>query len=121
MTAIKLRRQNNGDKGTGHWFLQRLSALLLVPLSLWLVTTFVMAYRGSYAGAQAWVSAPFNSTLLILTLAILLLHAHLGLQVVIDDYLSGYQRKLLVRISGFVSFVGCGITVVSVLKVYLGD
>ena len=89
----------NGDKGTGHWRWQRLSALLLIPLSLWLILSFRNVVYSGYDQSFEWVSSPLVGFLLVLTLVSLLFHGHLGIVVVIDDYVRGPWRKRAIQIS----------------------
>ena len=95
------------QKGTGHWRWQRISALLLIPLSLWLIVSFGNVVYNDYQQALAWVSAPLPGLLLGITLIILLYHGHLGIVVVIDDYVRGPWRKKASQISALLtSFTG---------------
>ena len=99
MESSKRSRLTDGEKGTNHWRWQRVSALLLIPLSLWLVLSFSNVVYSEYNQSHAWVSAPLVGFLLGLTLVILLYHGHLGIVVVIDDYVRGPWRKRAIQIS----------------------
>ncbi len=71
-----------------HWRYQRLTAVALVPLTVWLLVLLNMALTAPYAKTVDWLSEPFN-TLAILAWAIgVIYHAALGVQVVIEDYVS---------------------------------
>ena len=103
MKSSKRSRFINGEKGTGHWRWQRISALLLIPLSLWLIVGFSNVVFGEYEQSIAWVSAPLVGSLLCLTLVSLLVHGHLGIVVVIDDYVRGPWRKRAIQISALLT------------------
>ena len=83
---------------TRHWILQRLTAILLIPLSLWLITRSNYLY-GEYETALGWASDPIVAALLELTLLILLLHAHLGIVVIVEDYVTNAWQKFSLRLS----------------------
>ena len=93
----------HGEKGTEHWRWQRLSALLLIPLSLWLILSFSNVVYSDYDQSLAWVSGRLAGPLLGLTLVSLLFHGHLGIVVVIDDYVRGPWRKKASQISALLT------------------
>ena len=82
-------------RGAGeHWWVQRLTAVALVPLGLWLAVALARVDDFSYASMHAWIGQPVTSILLILTVLSLSYHSHLGLRVVIEDYLHAKALKL---------------------------
>ena len=103
MGSSKRGRLADAEKGTGHWRWQRISALLLIPLSIWLILGFSNAVYSEYQRSLAWVSAPLSGLLLIITLVSLLFHGHLGIVVVIDDYVRGPWRKKGIQISALLT------------------
>lgn len=94
----------SAKEGAGHWRAQRVSAIALVPLTLWFVAS-ILAHTGSdYATFIAWLKTPFASILMILLLIALFHHTALGLQVVIEDYVhSGakFAAVIAVRLGCF--------------------
>jgi len=74
--------------GLGHWRWQRLSAILLVPLILWTLWMTRSLDPGSYLSAREWIQGAGPMTALIILLPVSYLHGALGLQVIIEDYLS---------------------------------
>ena len=73
--------------GAGEWRAERLSSLILIPLSLWgLWGAWTIAGSG-YDGARAWLAQPVNAVLLAVTLLIALWHTNMGLKVIVDDYI----------------------------------
>ncbi|MBT8442769.1 MAG: succinate dehydrogenase, hydrophobic membrane anchor protein [Gammaproteobacteria bacterium] len=75
--------------GTGHWWAQRLTAVGLVPLTLWFIFSIVGMPHGNYEIVTAWMAEPVNSIGLILLVLTLIYHSSLGIQVVIEDYVHG--------------------------------
>ena len=76
----------SAKKGVSEWWAERVSAVALVPLTLWFAAA-IIAHRGSdYATFVAWIRMPIVTTLMILFLIALFHHTALGLQVVIEDY-----------------------------------
>lgn len=74
--------------GASHWWMQRLSAVAMVPLMLWLVIGLATHTGGGYEGTVGWLGNPVNAVVLIVAFAVLFYHASLGLQVVLEDYVS---------------------------------
>ncbi|HHQ15163.1 MAG TPA: succinate dehydrogenase, hydrophobic membrane anchor protein [Chromatiales bacterium] len=85
----------SAKEGVGHWWAQRLTAIALVPLGLWFVFSMLRLDHGSYEIVRAWIADPAHAVLLILFLVTLLYHCFLGLQVVIEDYLQGAKRVVM--------------------------
>ncbi len=108
--------------GTGHWWLQRLTALALVPLMFWLVIGIAANTGAGYGVAVAWLAHPVNAVLMILLVATLFYHASLGLQVVLEDYVShaGSRFAAIVAVKLVAIVLGTA-GIFAVLIIALGD
>lgn len=107
--------------GVEHWWAQRLSAVALALLGLWLVFAFLGLADLRYATVVGWLQAPLTSILMLLTLLTLGYHSHLGVQVVIEDYVHATGLKMSALIVS--TFVHIGVVVAgvfAVLKVAFG-
>jgi succinate dehydrogenase / fumarate reductase membrane anchor subunit len=90
----RVRGLGSARDGVSHWWMQRLAAVALVPLSLWFVFS-VAALRGaSQADVQAWIASPFVTVLLLLVVVATFLHLAMGLQTVIEDYIRDGVAKV---------------------------
>ena len=76
----------SAKEGSGHWWAQRLTAVGLVPLTLWFGLSLLGLPHGNYELITAWVAEPTHAILLILLVITLIYHSMLGVQVVIEDY-----------------------------------
>jgi len=85
--------------GSEHWWVQRLTAVALIPLTLWLVFSLTALVGADHATLVAWLSSPFRLALLILFLLVMFHHAALGLQVVIEDYVQHENIRLAVLVA----------------------
>jgi succinate dehydrogenase / fumarate reductase membrane anchor subunit len=99
----------SADEGTGHWWTQRLTAVALVPLTLWFVLALLGLNLTDYSAITGWIAAPLNTTLLILLLATLLHHSQLGLQVVVEDYVHAQKLKALTLMAFKLIHIGLGV------------
>ena len=83
--------------GVEHWWLERVSAIALVPLTVWFTAAIVRHTGDNYADVRSWLGTPLTTVLTTLLLISLFYHAALGLQVVIEDYVhSGMKIAALV-------------------------
>lgn len=106
--------------GVHHWIAQRLTAVLLIPLQLWLAYAVVHAVHTDYTGFIVWLSQPWNTILMILTVFTMFYHAILGCQVVIEDYIHNEAFKLLKLYGMKIVLITIGLVCVySILKVAL--
>ncbi len=80
--------------GTGHWWGQRVSAVALAVLGLWLVVGLAGLESLSHAAVTGWIRAPFNSVMLLLTIVTLCYHSYLGVQMVVEDYVHTAGLKI---------------------------
>jgi succinate dehydrogenase membrane anchor subunit len=76
----------NAESGVKHWWAQRLTAIALVPLTVWFVAALIRQAGAGRAELIAWLSDPVAAVLMILFLAAGLYHGVLGIQEVILDY-----------------------------------
>lgn len=117
------RARGMGAAGHGavEWIAERAGGLALVPLTLWGVFAVLRLATLDYAGAVAWISSPLNATLMTLTVAISFWHMHLGMRVVIEDYIERTLTKAgLLLLNLFVCALGGALAVFSILKVAFG-
>jgi succinate dehydrogenase / fumarate reductase, membrane anchor subunit len=84
----------SAKEGVEHWWMQRITALALVPLTLWFVIAIIGLVGADLETVQNWVSRPLPAILLVLLLIATFYHMSLGLQVVVEDYLHGELAKL---------------------------
>jgi succinate dehydrogenase / fumarate reductase membrane anchor subunit len=90
----RVRGLGSAKEGTHHWWAQRLTALALIPLTIWFVVSIIMLTGADHAAAAAWAGSLWPAALLILTIAMTFHHGQLGLQVVIEDYVHNEAVKL---------------------------
>ena len=107
--------------GAHHWTHQRLSAIALIPLSLWFVSALLGHLHDDLVDVTDWIRSPFVTVLLISLLAAMFYHAKLGLQVVIEDYVHAEIAKIGLLIAmKFGCALGALLGIVSVLKISFG-
>jgi succinate dehydrogenase / fumarate reductase membrane anchor subunit len=117
----RVRGLGSAKTGTHHFWHQRLTAIALIPLGLWLVTSLVCIMRSDFGSAQAWVTKPHVTILLVATLAAMFYHLKLGMQTVIEDYLHNESLKLASIIGLNLGTALCALaSIVAVLRISFG-
>mgnify|MGYP001809938032 FL=1 len=117
----RVRVLGSAKEGVEHFWEQRLTALALIPLSMWFVMAMVGLIGAPYAQFQAFFASPGNATMMILTIAVTFFHLVLGVQVVIEDYVHTESTKMAAIIGVKMAGALFGVfSVVSVLKIGLG-
>ena len=114
------RRHRLGPSGTGtdHWWHQRLSALALVPLTLFLVGLLPSLAASSHEDFVALMRDPLVAAALLLLVGVGLWHMQLGLRTVIEDYVRAEAARLVLRLGlGAVTLALFAAGTVSVLMV----
>jgi len=117
----RARGLGSAKDGLHHWWVQRLTAVALIPLVVWFAVSLVMLSSADYDAARAWIGSPVVMVLLILTVVIGLHHAQLGMQVVIEDYVHSEGLKLasIIAVRFIAVFFGLAATV-AILRIGFG-
>ena len=84
----KARGLGSAKSGTTHWWMQRVTAVALIPLSFWLILFIQQLFNAPFDEIRQWLISPLNFTLLLAWAFTGFYHAALGLQVVIEDYVN---------------------------------
>jgi succinate dehydrogenase / fumarate reductase membrane anchor subunit len=85
----------SAKSGTTHWWMQRVTAVALIPLSFWLIYFLGLSLTAPYQQTVTWLATPFNSVCIVAWIIAAFYHAALGLQVVIEDYLAAEGPKII--------------------------
>ncbi|MCP3999756.1 MAG: succinate dehydrogenase, hydrophobic membrane anchor protein [Gammaproteobacteria bacterium] len=105
----KFLGHGSAKEGTGHFISQRLTAVALIPLTVWFVFALLGLSSLEYANVIAWVAQPLNAILLVLLLGTLLHHSQLGLQVVVEDYVHTEWLKVITLMVFKFIHIGMGV------------
>lgn len=118
----RARGLGSAESGTHHWIVQRITAVALVPLSLWLIYLALAALHLDYAQARALVHQPLNAVLLIAFVLAVFWHTQLGLQVVIEDYVHTRWLEITAQLTvKFFCVLGAIACVLAIVRIALGQ
>ena len=116
----RVKGLGSAKDGTSHFWHQRLTVLLLIPLVLW-VGFSLAALPVSHGTLVDWIQQPMVTVGLVLLIMVTFYHAQLGLQVVIEDYVSSHSsRTVSLLVSNLLCLLFGAVGVVSVLKIAFG-
>jgi succinate dehydrogenase / fumarate reductase, membrane anchor subunit len=91
----KVRGLGSAKTGTSHWWMQRVTAVALIPLSFWLIIFLNLSLNAPYQEMVEWLASPLNTLGMVTWVLAVFYHAALGLQVVIEDYIAAEGVKIV--------------------------
>ena len=107
--------------GLREWRLQRLTAVALIPLSLYFAASMLRLATSDWMTAAAWLGSPIPALLVMLFVVAALAHALVGLRSVLLDYVHTRARRLAADLFVRAAVVIlAGASVLAVLKLFLG-
>jgi succinate dehydrogenase / fumarate reductase membrane anchor subunit len=114
-----LGKGSAGD-GVGHWWLQRVTAVALLPLTAWFAISLLGLPLQSYDAVRGWLGQPWVAVFAALLVFTLAWHSKLGVQVVIEDYVHGKVAKTsLLLLSVFVHIAAAVAGLFAILRLTL--
>ncbi len=106
--------------GSHHWWAQRLTALALVPLTIWFIFSIIHLSGASHQAVIAWLSSPLTLALMLALIVATFHHLQLGVQVVIEDYVTDERVKVgaVLAVKALCTLLAI-VCIVSVMKIGL--
>ncbi|MGV6817126.1 MAG: succinate dehydrogenase, hydrophobic membrane anchor protein [Thiotrichales bacterium] len=97
--SMSTRDSGPAHSGTTHFWHQRITAILITPLTLWLIYGLASIPAWSLSAFKQWLSSPLSITALTLFILVGYYHAVLGLQVILEDYIASHGLRLTLWLS----------------------
>jgi succinate dehydrogenase / fumarate reductase membrane anchor subunit len=94
----KARNLGAAGHGVTHWWYQRFTAIMLIPLSAWLIIFGLMVRNASIQEIHILLREPLHFTSLLLFVICSFYHAVIGMQVVVEDYISCIKARFSIII-----------------------
>lgn len=113
----RARGLGSAKAGLSAWTSERISAIGLVPLMLWLVGSIIVHHLASYAAFAAWLRQPASSVLMVLSLIAIFHHTALGLQVIIEDYVHSALKVPAIVTARLACFAACVVGLLATLRI----
>jgi succinate dehydrogenase / fumarate reductase membrane anchor subunit len=121
LEPIPCRDVGSNGEGTTLWWLQRVSAIALVPLLVWFVVAVVSVPIVDPASLIRWLRGGIHALLLLALILATAQHSYLGTRVIVEDYMSGLKARLATLVMlqlMHIALAGAG--VLAVLRMALG-
>jgi succinate dehydrogenase / fumarate reductase membrane anchor subunit len=107
--------------GTAHWWAQRVTAIALLPLTLWFVISLLSLPALDFETVRTWLAYPMSGFLAVLLVAVLTYHSYLGTTVIVEDYVHSSGMKVLSLMSlRFLYVLSGGAAIFAILRVVFG-
>jgi succinate dehydrogenase / fumarate reductase, membrane anchor subunit len=117
----KVLGSGSAKEGVHHWWLQRLTSIALVPLTIWFVVSLLSLPSFEHVTVISWMAQSWTALLLILFILVATWHSQLGVRVVIEDYVHGGAKTLTLVLITFIHTLVAAAGVFAVLKVAFGS
>jgi succinate dehydrogenase / fumarate reductase membrane anchor subunit len=111
----------SAKEGVGHWWAQRVSAVALIPLTLWFFASIIAHTGSDYATFIEWLKSPLASVLMTLNLIAIFYHAALGLKVVIEDYVHSWLKIVALIAVRLGCFALAAAGIIATLRIVVGN
>lgn len=114
----RVRGMGSARSGTHHWWMQRVTSIALLPLTLWFVVSMISLAGASYLETLLWIAQPVNAVLLLVLVGLTFHHMASGLQVVVEDYVRAEFKRmamvLLIKAACLLMALACGFSVLRI-------
>ena len=85
----------SAKSGAHHWWLQRLTSIALVPLTIWFAISILSLPSMDHVTVITWMAQSWTALLLIVLVLVATYHSQLGVRVVVEDYVHATGTKTL--------------------------
>ncbi len=119
--VARARGLGSAKEGLHHWWVQRISAVALIPLTIWFVASIVGLVGADHGAVSAWLANPVVAVLMVLLVSAAMYHAQLGMQVVYEDYIHTHWLKIAADVgTKLISVALTAAMIFAILKIALG-
>ena len=117
----RVRGLGSAKSGTEHWWMQRVTAIANIPLTIGLIIVLVSLIGADHATVSARLGHPMIAMMMLAFVVSVMWHMRLGMQVVIEDYVHGEGAKIAcVLANTFFSVVIAIASIYAILKLGFG-
>jgi len=119
---IDTKHSEASHGGVGHWWQQRLSSILLIPLTAWLLWAGIQLTGADYATALAFFASPLQKGIAMAMVALIAFHAQIGIQVICEDYIyPPWFQSTLIWLTRIACLAGVLLAVYALLNLPAGS
>ena len=108
---------SSSSSAVNHWKYQRLSAIALIPLTIWFIISIASLADANYVSVLNWLQTPLTTALLSLFVIVSCYHAVLGIEVVVEDYIQEPTRHRLFNLIRIVLLAAALLSLLVIIKI----
>jgi succinate dehydrogenase / fumarate reductase, membrane anchor subunit len=108
-------------EGVHHWWVQRVTSVALIPLSVWFLVSLLALPGHDYTTVVTWLGQKWTAVLLCIFIAVAAWHSLLGVQAVLEDYVKGGMLRLSLTLSRLVHTFVAVAAILAVLRMGFGS
>jgi len=102
------------------WLAQRISATILIPLTIWFVYQVVKISASDYYQVIFFFQSITNCFLFLIMMITMIYHSRLGIEIIVEDYIDDKNfRKKLIKLINFLSYVLVSLSILSIIIIQL--
>jgi len=106
--------------GSHHWIMQRLTAIGLIPVVIWLVLSVLQIVQDPINYMPVFFAYPLNTFMSVIFIAVSLYHGSLGMRTIIEDYVPNkFQRHFYIILVNFISIIAGVGAIISIIRLHL--
>lgn len=111
----------SANDGLHHWWAQRVTAVALIPLTLWFAFKVALLSMSDYQTVADCIGSPWSAALIISLIVAAFYHAALGMQVIFEDYISQKAIRIsAIMATNLLLFLLGTAAIVAVVRIALG-
>ena len=100
------------------WIFQRVTAVILIPLTFWFVYQCVLISNYEYNEIRAFFLSKLNASLYFILIITMLYHAKLGNETIVEDYVKSHRFKKITKLSiSALTYICMIITTISLIYI----
>ena len=103
---------------TYKWIIQRLTAVILIPLTFWFIYQCILLSNYEYDEIKTFFLSKLNASLFFTLIIAMLYHAKLGNETIVEDYVTSVNLKKITKFTiSLLTYLSMILTTVSLLYI----
>ena len=100
------------------WIIQRLTAVILIPLTFWFIYQCILLSNYEYDEIRTFFLSKLNASLFFILIIAMLYHAKLGNETIVEDYVTSVNLKKITKFTiSLLTYLSMILTTISLLYI----